>query len=304
MQAAFLNLTVIDLAGFIILPDGEPVSWLCREDRMHFATVNGIAIHYDVRLAEAGGDGDAPAIVFINSLGTDFRIWNQVRDKLSDEFTTLVYDKRGHGLSGLGNPPYSICDHVEDLAGLLDHLDLRAVVLCGLSVGGLIAQGLYAVQPERMRGLVLSNTGVKIGSPDMWAARIARVEEKGIGAILEDVMARWFTPAFRRPDNAAYQGYCAMLLRQPAEGYAGTCAAIRDADFTAAAEKVSIPTLCIGGGQDGSTPPSVVKAMAGLIRGARYELIEDAAHLPCIETPAIHAALIRDFVQGVEADRR
>jgi 3-oxoadipate enol-lactonase len=273
------------------------------EDRMHFATVNGIAIHYDVRLAEAGGDSDAPAIVLINSLGTDFRIWNQVRDKLSDEFTTFVYDKRGHGLSDLGHPPYSILDHIEDLTGLLDYLDLRDVVLCGLSVGGLIAQGLYAEQPDRVRGLILSNTAAKIGGADMWSARIKAVDEKGIGSILEDVMARWFTPAFRRPDNAAYQGYCAMLLRQPAEGYAGTCAAIRDADFTAAAAKIAIPTLCIAGGQDGSTPPALVKGTADLIFGARYELIDDAAHLPCIETPAIHAALIRDFVQGMGAAR-
>jgi 3-oxoadipate enol-lactonase len=270
---------------------------------MHFATVNGIAIHYDVRLSEAGGDSDAPVIVFINSLGTDFRIWDQVRDKLSDEFTTLVYDKRGHGLSGLGQPPYSISDHVEDLAELLDHLGLRDVVLCGLSVGGLIAQGLYAMQPERARGLVLSNTAAKIGSGDMWAARIAAVEEGGIGPILEDVMARWFTPAFRRPDNAAYQGYCAMLLRQPAEGYAGTCAAIRDADLTEAAGKIAIPTLCIAGSQDGSTPPAMVKGTADLISGARYELIEDAAHLPCVETPAIHTALIRDFAQSLGAGR-
>ncbi|WJH38100.1 3-oxoadipate enol-lactonase (plasmid) [Aliirhizobium terrae] len=270
---------------------------------MHFATVNGIAIQYDVRLAEAGGDSDAPAIVFINSLGTDFRIWDQVREKLSDDFTTLVYDKRGHGLSGLGHPPYSICDHVEDLAGLLDLLDLRDVVLCGLSVGGLIAQGLCAVQPERVRGLVLSNTAAKIGNADMWAARMAMVAEKGIGAILEDVMARWFTPTFRRSDNAAYHGYCAMLLRQPAEGYAGTCAAIRDADFTTAAGKIAVPTLCIAGSQDGSTPPAVVKGTADLIAGARYELIDDAAHLPCIETPAVHAAIIRDFVQGLRENQ-
>jgi 3-oxoadipate enol-lactonase len=266
---------------------------------MQFATINGIAIHHDVRFADGDGNAGAPVLVFINSLGTDFRIWDQVRGKLSDEFTMLVYDKRGHGLSGLANPPYSISDHVEDLAALLDHLDLHDVVLCGLSVGGLISLGLHAVQPERIRGLVLSNTAPKIGNAEMWAARISAIEENGIGSILEDVMARWFTPDFRRPDNAAYQGYCTMLLRQAPQGYAGTCAAIRDADFTEVAAKIAIPALCIAGSHDGSTPPAIVKAMAELIPGARYELIEDAAHIPCVETPAVHAALIRDFVRNL-----
>jgi 3-oxoadipate enol-lactonase len=265
---------------------------------MQFASVNGIAIHYDIRPAAAG----APVVVFINSLGTDFRIWDQVRTKLSDDVTTLVYDKRGHGLSELGAPPYSIGDHVDDLAALLDSLDLRDVVLCGLSVGGLIAQGLYVKKPKGVRGLILSNTAAKIGNADMWTARMAAVEEKGIGSIIEDVMARWFTPSFRQPGNAAYQGYRAMLLRQPAEGYAGTCAAIRDTDFTVAAGRIAIPTLCISGSEDGSTPPSIVKGMAELIPGARFELIEDAAHLPCIETPAVHAALIRDFVRSMGAE--
>lgn len=262
---------------------------------MQFAAINGIAIHHDLRLAEGG----APVIVLINSLGTDFRIWDQVRDKLADRFTTLAYDKRGHGLSGLGDPPYAIADHADDLAGLLDHLDLHDVILCGLSVGGLIAQALCLSRPQDIRGLVLSNTAMKIGTPESWNARIAAVEESGIAPILDDVMARWFTAAFRRPDNALYQGCCNMLLRQPASGYAGTCAAIRDADFTQAAAQISVPTLCIAGREDGSTPPELVQAMAGRIPGARFEVIEEAAHIPCIETPAVHAALIRSLAQEV-----
>lgn len=265
---------------------------------MQFAFINGIAIHYDLRLVQ----GTAPVIVFINSLGTDFRIWDQVREKLSDDFTTLVYDKRGHGLSGLGHPPYSHDDHVGDLIELLRHLDLQDTVICGLSVGGLIAQGLYATRPNGVRGLVLSNTAPKIGNADMWAARIAAVEKIGIGAMLDDIMVRWFTPDFRRSDNPAYLGYRAMLARQPAEGYAGTCAAIRDADLTADAKKISVPVLCIAGEQDGSTPPDLVSEMAAIIPRAEYEMIKGAAHIPCVEAPAAYAALIRSFMRDLAED--
>src|SRR4051812_17105433 len=175
---------------------------------MQFVHINDVVIHYDVLRA----DEDKPIIVFINSLGTDSRIWHHVLPKLVGDFTVLTYDKRGHGLSSLGNPPYSIDDHAADLAALLDHLQLSNVIVCGLSVGGLIAQGLYATRPDLVRALILSNTAHKIGTPEMWAARIAAVEENGIGSILGAIMERWFTPPFRSPDNAAYQAYCNMLV--------------------------------------------------------------------------------------------
>jgi 3-oxoadipate enol-lactonase len=263
---------------------------------MQFADINGIVVNYDIQRAENGG----PVVVFVNSLGTDSRIWHHVVPKLADDYTILTYDKRGHGLSDLGSPPYSIADHVADIAGLLDHLGLTKVIIVGLSVGGLIAQGLYATRPDLVKALIFSNTAHKIGTAEMWAGRITAVEKGGISSILDAIMERWFTPAFRSPDNAAYQGYCNMLVRQPVSGYAGTCAAIRDADFTEEAKRIAVPVLCVAGSEDGSTPPAVVKSLADLVPGARYEVIDAVAHIPCVEAPAAYAALIRDFLEAVE----
>lgn len=263
---------------------------------MQFVHINDIVIHYDIQRA---GDGK-PVIVFINSLGTDSRIWHHELPKLAEDYTILTYDKRGHGLSGLGNPPYSIADHAADLSGLLDHLQLSQVIVCGLSVGGLIAQSLYATRPDLVKALIFSDTAHKIGTAESWAARIAAVEQNGIGSILDAIMERWFTAPFRKPDNAAYQAYCNMLVRQPTSGYSGTCAAIRDADFTEAAKRIAVPVLCIVGREDGSTPPELVRSFADLIPGARYEIIEGAAHIPCVEAPAAHAALIRGFIEQLE----
>ncbi len=219
---------------------------------MQFASIDGIVIHYDFAFAGA----DKPLLVFSNSLGTDSRIWDHELSKFSADFSILTYDKRGHGLSDLGEPPYSLDDHVADLAGLLDHLELTGAIVIGLSVGGLIAQGLYAARPDLVSALVLSNTAHKIGTADMWNTRIAAVMESGISSILEPVMQRWFTAPYRSPDNAAYRGYCNMLLRQPADGYAGICAAIRDADLTEAAKRIAVPTLCIAAMRMG--PPRLI----------------------------------------------
>ncbi|MCY1237827.1 3-oxoadipate enol-lactonase [compost metagenome] len=88
-----------------------------------------------------------------------------------------------------------------------------------------------------------------------------------------------------------------MLVRQPVTGYVATCAAIRDADYTEAAARIAVPTLCVVGDQDGSTPPDVVLTTARLIPGARYEVIRDAGHIPCVENPEALTAVLRAFFE-------
>ncbi len=204
---------------------------------MKFLRIGDVVISHDI----VGAGSGKPAIVFINSLGTDRRIWNQVVEALSSEYTLLTFDKRGHGLSDLANPPYRIEDFADDLIGLIEHYGLTDVTLCGLSVGGLIALSTYQKRPDLIRGILFADTAHKIGTPEFWAARIEAVETNGIGSILEPIMSRWFTAPYRQNDNADYRGYCNMLLRQPVEGYAGTCAAIRDADFTETAKQLGVP---------------------------------------------------------------
>ncbi|KAA1179911.1 3-oxoadipate enol-lactonase [Rhizobium tropici] len=262
---------------------------------MQFARINDVTIHYQI----IGGPADKPVLVFANSLGTDFRIWRDVIVRLAGDFAIVLYDKRGHGLSDLGQMPYSIEDHATDLAGLLDFLSVKSAVICGLSVGGLVAQSLYQRRPDLVRALILCDTAHKIGTAESWNARIAQVEADGIESIVDAVMERWFTPAFRRPENIGFAGYCNMLIRQPVAGYVATCAALRDADLTEAAAKIAVPTICIVGDQDGSTPPDVVLSTAKLIPNARYEVIKDAGHIPCVEQPEALTEVIRAFVDVV-----
>jgi 3-oxoadipate enol-lactonase len=259
---------------------------------MRFARIGDVVLSHDVHGLGSG----KPAIVFINSLGTDHRIWDTVVAELAGEFTILTFDKRGHGLSDLGQPPYRIEDFSQDLAGLLDHYGLTNVILCGLSVGGLIALSLYEQRPDLVRAILFADTAHKIGTPEFWKARIDAVLQNGIASILEPIMSRWFTAPYRVADNADYQGYCTMLVRQPVEGYAGTCAAIRDADFTEVARRLAVPVLCVVGAEDGSTPPELVRSLAELVPGAGYELIPGAAHIPCVEAPDAFLAHLRRFI--------
>lgn len=259
---------------------------------MQFAELNNIVLHYQVLSAPPG----KPVMVFVNSLGTDFRIWRDVIVDFAGEAAMIAYDKRGHGLSSVGNSPYSMEDHVEDLEALLDHLNVKGAVICGVSVGGMIAQGLYARRPDLVSMLVLCDTAHKIGTAEIWNERIAEVEENGFEDLADIIMERWFTPDFHENHPAELQGYYNMLTRQTVEGYAGTCAAIRDADYTEEAGNISIPTLCVVGDQDGSTPPEMVEAFAALVNGAKFEIIPGAGHLPSIEQPETLCRIIKKFM--------
>ena len=259
---------------------------------MDFKTLNGVVLHL-----EDLGPAEWPALVFSNSLGTDFRIWDEVVAPLAERFRIVRYDKRGHGLSEVGETPYRISDHVADLAALLDELAIEQAVVCGLSVGGLIAQGLYASRPELVSGLILSDTAHKIGTAELWNGRIDAIEQGGIASIAEAILERWFSKALRANDPVALAGWRAMLTRTPAAGYLGTAAAIRDADFTAEAARIAVPTLCIVGEEDGATPPELMRQTADLIPDARYEVIAGAGHLPCIEQPQAVVDLIDGFTR-------
>ena len=159
---------------------------------MAFARINGIVLHHQVV-----GPTDGPVLVFINSLGSDFRIWQEVVPAFADRFRVVLYDKRGHGLSDAPSAPYTIDDHADDLLGLLDHLEIEQAALVGLSVGGMIAQRMAVRAPERVQALTLCCTAAKIGTPELWAERIAAVESGGIEPLADNVLQRWFTPLFR-----------------------------------------------------------------------------------------------------------
>lgn len=259
---------------------------------MPFVNVNGAALHFAHKPASAG----APTVVFSNSLGTDFRVWDEVVARLPGEFGVLRSDKRSHGLSEFTERASEISAHAGDVLALMDHVKVDKAVLCGLSVGGLIVQEVVRTAPERVSGLILCCTGSKIGNDEMWNSRIAAVEEGGIAALADAVMERWFSPAYRAAGSATLMGARLMLVRQPDAGYAAISRMLRDTDLRDAAASIAVPTLCIAGEYDGSTPPALVKETADRIPGAEYAQIDGVGHIPCVEAPGAVADQIAGFV--------
>ena len=239
------------------------------------------------------GPANAPTVIFANSLGTDLRLWDAALAEIPG-IRAIRFDKRGHGLSDLGGD-YAIADLADDVAALIDATAAGPVIICGLSIGGMIAQNLAARRPDLIRATVLSNTAVKMGTAESWTDRIRTIETRGIAAIADMVMERWFAPTFRaRPELALWRN---MVIRTSAPGYIAACRALAAADLTVQTAGLRLPTLVIAGDSDGSSPADLVRATAALIPGARFHIIADAGHLPCVEQPHAFAATLIPFLQ-------
>lgn len=258
---------------------------------MDFMIRNGLTTHYALE-----GTGEGIPLVFVNALGTDLRIWDEVALHFVNRYPVVRYDKRGHGLSDSPPGPYSIHDFSTDLLRLLEHLDLLKVILLGISVGGMIALDFAASWPELVHSMVLCDTAPVIGTADLWNDRINKLREHGMEFMAEAILTRWFVPSFKEKSPAVYQGYYNMLTRMPVEGYTGTCEAIRDADLTEATRTIGAPTLILCGTEDVSTPPDLVRGLVELMPNAEFQEIPGAGHSTCIEQPDAVARQIERFL--------
>jgi 3-oxoadipate enol-lactonase len=259
-----------------------------------YTTINGIRLYYQVE-----GQPQGPGLVFINSLGCDLHIWDRVAPSFNERYQVLRYDKRGHGRSDVPAGPYTIRDHSSDLASLLQALGIESAALVGISVGGLIAMDFALQHPEQPRSLILSDTAPKIGTTEGWEERIRLVREQGMSAIAETIASRWFTPVFKEGSPSEYHGYLEMLSHTSPEGYAATCAALRDADLRAAVPAIAAPALALVGAADQTVTPEATHTWAARLPNARVTVIENAAHLPCIEQPGAVVEAIQGFFEEV-----
>ena len=223
------------------------------------------------------GPEQGPVVVLSNSLGAALDMWLPQVGPFGEHFRVLRYDTRGHGLSSVPGGPYTVEQLATDVLDLLDAHGIERAHFCGLSMGGTVGMWLGAHAPERIDRLVLSNTAPYFGPPEGMNARIESVRQHGIAGIVDGVIERWFTAAFRATEPDTVRRIRAMLLATSPEGYVACCAALRDLDERGSLARIRAPTLVLTGSDDPSSPPGAALALAAAIPGAR-----------CIELPAAH----------------
>lgn len=259
---------------------------------MPFAEMADGRIHFDL-----SGPDAAPMVVFSNSLGTDYSMWDPQVPALAKKFRILRYDTRGHGLSSVTKGPYSIEQLGKDVVKLLDSLRAKRMHFCGLSMGGMIGMWLAVNVPERLDKLILCSTAAKIGTAETWNARITTVQQEGMRTMAAAAMERWFTAAFREKNPEVVAVARKMVEKANPEGYAACCAAIRDFDFRDKVSGVRVSTLAIAGARDPATPPPDLRFLAEQISGARYAELS-GSHLCNIEDNDRFTAELSAFLEA------
>ncbi|MEY8883353.1 3-oxoadipate enol-lactonase [Donghicola sp. XS_ASV15] len=258
---------------------------------MPIAYLPDLRLHY-----RDDGPKHAPALVLVHALGTDLTIWDAVCAALPDTLRVIRYDLRGHGQSDVPSGPYTMGAMVRDAERLLEHLGLKDVAFCGLSIGGLVAQGIAVKRLDLVRSLILSNTAARIGHESLWDKRIEAARTQGHSAMVKASLERWFP----RQDLAQphIQRIKDILERTSPEGYIAAMEAIRGTDFYTPTSGLRLPTLGIGAVNDASTPPDLVRETTELVPGSEFTLIRRAGHLPCADQPETYARVLTDFLNA------
>lgn len=259
---------------------------------MPFCDLGDLRLHY-----RDEGDPNGAPLILCHALGLNLTLWDGLIALLPPGVRVIRYDHRGHGLSDCPPGPYAMGALIRDGERLMDRLGLRDAVVLGLSLGGLVAQGLAVKRLDLVRGLILSNTAPRIATAAIWADRIAQVQAGGMAAITEATVARWFARPFRATPAALH--WRDQLARCNPEGWAACAAAIAGSDFYTPTAGLTLPTLAIAGTDDGSTPPDMLRELADLIKGSRLALIRGAGHMPLIEKPQDYAVAVNDFLAAI-----
>jgi 3-oxoadipate enol-lactonase len=268
------------------------------------ARVRGIELVYEDAAAGARSAHASP-VVLLHGFPFNRSLWREQVEALSETRRVVAPDLRGHGETSLGDGPATMEEMAEDLAALLDELEVGRAVVGGLSMGGYAALAFVRAHPERVAALILADTRAQADTDDVRRTReetARRALAEGMEPIADAIMPKLFAPATReqRPDLIARVREM-ILGTKPA----GAAAALRGMasrrDQTDLLETIDAPTLIIVGSEDTVTPPADAEVMHAKIRGSRLVKIEGAGHVSNVERPGEFNRALAEFLDGLPA---
>jgi pimeloyl-ACP methyl ester carboxylesterase len=264
---------------------------------MAIASVNGISVAYD-------DEGVGEVLLLVHGHPFDRRMWRpQVEHVSGSGWRVIAPDLRGYGRSTVVPGTTPLATFARDIAGLLDHLGLGRVVLCGLSMGGQIVLEFHRLFAQRVRGLVLADTFAQAETEDGRKARNAMADRsirEGMAAYAAEVLPKMVTSATIDARPAVAEHVLSMMRDTPPEGAA---AALRGRaqrpDYTPTLPHVAVPTLVVVGRDDEFTPVGDARFLHDRIPDSTLEIIEGAAHLPNLERPTAFNDVLERFLTSI-----
>jgi 3-oxoadipate enol-lactonase len=243
-------------------------------------------------------DGKGPHVLLLHAVGVDLTFLDAVAAKLVGDFTVLRADLRGHGQSPYA-PAARLEDYADDVHALLTELSFAPCAVAGFAFGGMVTQALAVKYPQDVRALVISSctSAQTPESAKAVAARGTDAKRDGIASLLDVTMQRWLNDEFRlRGGDAAARE---RLLSTDVRGWADAWHAMATIDTAPRLNEIKVPTLCLVGEFDKSTPPPIMQAIADRIPGSRYTIMPGGPHMLFIEQPDETARVVGGFLKEV-----
>lgn len=246
-------------------------------------TRDGVEIVYDV-----WGDKNAPKrFALAHSLAMERGFWDAVASKLGETAAVLVYDCRGHGVSGKPKGPYTVEQFADDLADLMDHVGWKSANVAGCSMGGCVALAFGIKYPARTTGLGLIDTTAWYGAdaPRAWGERADAALSKGLASLADFQLTRWFSDSYRTEGGPIVKHALRVFLANEIPAYADTCRMLGAVNLEAQLGKISAPTRIVVGEEDYAATVAMAETMKAGIEGSTLLVLAKARHLTPLEVP-------------------
>ncbi len=235
--------------------------------------------------------GEGEPVICVNGNGCDRITWRSFAAEASRHFRVIIYEIRGTGESEtVGRPgvKFTMKDHAEDLAAIMDVLGIKKAALVGHALGGFISMQFAALYPERVSAVSVFCSSARIGGKTKkrcpeWAATVER--EGSTNSLLDETMERWFTAAFRKAHPEVEELYRKMYAANPPMGYAANCRGVGELDIVDQLPKIKCPLLIIAGELDASTPVEDSELILKNVAQSEMAIIKGASHFASEEQP-------------------
>jgi 3-oxoadipate enol-lactonase len=197
--------------------------------------------------------------------------------------------------------PYTATLFADDLAQLMEHVNWPAATVAGCSMGGCVAQAFAAIYPQHTQGACLIDTTAWYGAdaPAKWRERAATAKDKGMGALIDFQLTRWFTDAWRTSaaNSATIEALKQIFLANDVRCYERTCEMLGTDDLRALLASIKAPTAVVVGAEDYATPVSMAEALHQAIPQSTLTVIKQGRHITPVECPHEIAAELKKLIK-------
>lgn len=245
------------------------------------------------------------AVLLLHAFPFDGRLWDEQLARLPRRWRIVAPDLRGFGASELGDVDVLTMDLLaDDLAGLLDRLELERAAVCGLSMGGYVALALWRRHRERVRALALCDTRATPDTEEARRARYAlieRIAQEGAAAAADTLLPRLLAERTRRERPEVAERLRTLILEQPPDALIAALRGLAERpDATPLLPGITVPTLVLRGAEDALVAATEAEALAAAIPDARLVTIPGTGHLPNVEDPAAFDRALVHFLEAAE----